>query len=462
MKTINVRVLLGLILFFGLSAASATTSQGLADDKSLEGEGAPAKHVILIVIDGFTPSFYMDASWPVPNLREAMHQGVYAQKGVRGIFPSVTYSSHTSIATGVAPAKHGVYYNTPFEPEGPTGRWHWEYDLIQSPTLWDAAHKKGLKTASLLWPVTYEAPIDYLVPPIWNPNSWDSIDITARSSKPSGIFEEMERNATGKLDTVNFGVAHQRLSRDENIARMAAYLIQTYQPGLLTLNLPLVDGAQHADGTRSERVSRTISGADRGVRTILEAIATAGIQNETAVIIMGDHGFTDIHTQFNPNVLLQQAGLLNDVKIGDWKAQFHTVGGSGFLMLKDPQDRNTLSQVRALLERQPAYKQGRFLILDQEEMASLGASPEAALAVSGTPGVSIGRGFQGEVIQPAVQGGTHGHHPDFPELHAGFIAFGAGIPSGTVLDTLDIRDVSALVAYLLGLDFPSSDGTMPF
>lgn len=216
--------------------------------------------------------------------------------------------------------------------------------------------------------------------------------------------------------------------------------------------------AQHADGTRSDR---TIAGADQGVRTIIEAIATAGIQKETAVIILGDHGFSDIHTQFNPNVLLQQAGLIEDIKSDRWKAQFHTVGGSGFMILKDPNDEATLQQVHEILNNQPNYIRQLFQIVDKEELVSLGSSTEAALAVSGKPGVSIGSTSKGEPVQAAVQKGTHGHHPDFPELHAGFIAFGAGVPSKVTLEDLDIKDISALVAYLLGLDFPSSDGKVP-
>ena len=43
--------------------------------------------------------------------------------GVRGVFPTVTYPSHTTIITGALPIRHGIYYNSPFEPDGETGRW---------------------------------------------------------------------------------------------------------------------------------------------------------------------------------------------------------------------------------------------------------------------------------------------------------------------------------------------------
>ncbi|RZK40003.1 MAG: alkaline phosphatase family protein, partial [Hymenobacter sp.] len=75
----------------------------------------PAKHVVLISIDGFRPDFYREAKWPTPNLQRMAAQGTSAD-GVRGVFPSVTYPSHTTLVTGVAPAQHGIYYNSPFEP----------------------------------------------------------------------------------------------------------------------------------------------------------------------------------------------------------------------------------------------------------------------------------------------------------------------------------------------------------
>jgi len=53
-----------------------------------------------------------------------------------GIFPSVTYPSHTTLITGAYPAEHGIYYNTPFQPEGATGIWNSETELIKTETLW--------------------------------------------------------------------------------------------------------------------------------------------------------------------------------------------------------------------------------------------------------------------------------------------------------------------------------------
>src|SRR5262245_1112586 len=104
---------------------------------SLPSSAQPAKHVIIISLDGFRPDFYKDPSWGAVNLRQLMEKGVYAD-GVRSVFPSVTYPSHTAMMTGALPARHGIYYNVIFEPGEPPGRWYWDYSAIKTPTLWEA------------------------------------------------------------------------------------------------------------------------------------------------------------------------------------------------------------------------------------------------------------------------------------------------------------------------------------
>jgi predicted AlkP superfamily pyrophosphatase or phosphodiesterase len=39
-------------------------------------------------------------------------------EGITGVFPTVTWSSHTSIITGVAPAEHGILSNRRPRSEG--------------------------------------------------------------------------------------------------------------------------------------------------------------------------------------------------------------------------------------------------------------------------------------------------------------------------------------------------------
>jgi len=70
------------------------------------------RHVLVISVDGLGASLYqlLAAKVHVPNLTRLRREGSYAE-GVLGVYPTVTYPSHTTIVTGRMPAEHGIYSN---------------------------------------------------------------------------------------------------------------------------------------------------------------------------------------------------------------------------------------------------------------------------------------------------------------------------------------------------------------
>ena len=326
----------------------------------------PADHVVLISIDGLRPEFYLDPAWPAPTIQRMAREGAHAQ-AVQSVFPSVTYPSHTTLITGALPARHGVVYNSPFEPEGQTGRWFWEASTIEVPTLWDAVKAAGLESAAISWPVSVGAPITRNVPEVWSleretePNA-----ATRAATTPPELFDELEREATGKLG-VRYSMDY--LGRDTLAGEMAAYLLETHQPALLALHLLGADHSMHAVGREGESVRRAVASCDNAIALIVEAAARAGILERTAFVITGDHGFVDTHAKLSPNVWLTQAGLMEaKPDRGDWKATFHTTGGAACLILKDPDDAATLQAVRDLLAALPGRIRECFRVLDAEQL----------------------------------------------------------------------------------------------
>lgn len=418
-----------------------------------------ASHVVLITIDGFRPDFYTDASWGMVNLRMMKEKGVYAD-GVNSVFPTVTYPNHTSLITGVTPAKHGIYYNTPFEPTGATGIWYFYYDSIKVPTLFDAVHKAGKTSANVIWPVTVGAPIDYNIPDVWPIGKKDRRDIMAKLSTPARLWQEVQDNATGKLGVKDFAMEDEEMILDENVARMSAYLITTYKPAFTTLHLACTDHYEHEQGRDGLLVRKAVAGADRALGTIIESIKRAGIYDSTTIIVTGDHGFVNISKTFSPNILLAKNGLLNNAATGDWKAQFHSSGGAAFLHLKDEADVATKNKVLAILKALPAEQQQLFKVTNRQQLDAVGANPHAALALSAAPGVTIGGAVTGELVK-AAKGGTHGYFPDFKEIQTGFVAFGAGINNGGHVKEMNVTDVAPVVAQLLGLSLGNMDGKVP-
>lgn len=418
-----------------------------------------SKYVVVISIDGFRPDFYRQAEWPTPNLHEMAQQGA-SSDGVRGVFPTVTYPSHTTIVTGVLPNKHKIFHNTPFEPTGQTGRWNWENNLIKSETIWDAAHKKGLKTASIHWPVTVGTQtVDYNIPETEiEKNVADPLIQMRKFAKPQGLFEEIEREATGKLTAK--AMDSDYLTMDENIARMAAYVLEKYKPNLTTVHIFNLDHFEHKEGRNGPSVMRAIAGADRAVGKIMEAAERAGIKDSTTFLIVGDHGFVDIHAQLSPNTWLVKAGLMEKKKDrGNWKATFHPQGGMAFLYLKDKKDQQTLKQVQQILADLPASTKKLFDIVKPEDYQAIGADPEAALALTAKQGFSFSDSFEEPFLKPA-KGGTHGYFPNFKEIETGFIAYGADIKSDVVIPTMGLEDIAPIVAKLLGLSMTNLDGVL--
>ncbi|RED93218.1 alkaline phosphatase family protein [Marinoscillum furvescens] len=418
---------------------------------------AQEHHVVLVSIDGFRPDFYLDDEWPAPNLKRLAQEGVNAE-GVTGVFPSVTYPSHTTIVTGARPIAHGIYYNTPFEPEGQTGKWYWEAASIQVPTLWDAVRAAGQTSASFLWPVTVGAPIDYNVPEVWSLDKGYDRTQAMRNAATDGFLEELEREVTGRIHSKTFNGDY--LNREDRIGEMAAYTLETHKPNLMALHLVATDHFQHEQGRDGHKVHTALAASDRAIGKILEAAERADLLDKLTIIVTGDHGFVNIHSALSPNVWLVEAGLMEDKKDrGEWKAAFHTAGASAFLMLRNPKDQKTLQAVKAKLESLPAAQKKLFRVVEREELDAIGADPNAALALAPVPGVAMSRRSGGPVITPR-SGGTHGYYPDFQQIETGFVAWGAGLAASKQLPNMGLEDIAPLISHLLELDHRTPHGTL--
>ncbi len=273
---------------------------------------------------------------------------------------------------------------------------------------------------------------------------------------PKGLLAEMELNVLGKLNERTFNGDY--LNREDRTGEMAGYILETYQPNLITLHLIATDHFQHQEGRDGPMVRKSLAATDRAIGKIIEAADRAGILDQTTFIVTGDHGFVNIHSSISPNVWLVEAGLMeNQVDRGDWKAAFHTSGASAFLHLKDKNDFATLDHVKSILQDLPDNLKKLFRIVSREELDLVGADPGAALALAPIQGITFSPSSQGAVLKPA-KGGTHGFFPDFDEIETGFIAWGAGIRENVEIQKMNLVDVAALVDYLLNLkmDLPES------
>jgi hypothetical protein len=414
-----------------------------------------AEHVVLVSVDGLLPAYYLDPAWPAPAMRQLHREGAHAV-AVRSIFPSLTYPAHTTLATGALPVRHGVHSDRTFDPvEDPP--WLTDAGIIRVPALWDAVRARGGTTAALGWPVTVGAAIDWNVPDVWPGSDDRLVDALRAAATPPGLLDELEREAAGRLTADNF--SNRLLAHDLRLAAMAAYLFEKYRPTLLMVHTQATVQVPQEPDWRNPRRARAVAASDQVVSLLLEVVERTRAWDRTAVIVTGDHGMMEVHTQLRPNHWLAEAGLRPPrLEGGGWRATFHALGGSALLRVH-PSAPDGAAEARRVLDALPAALRATFRVVEREELDALGSDPDSPFALAAAPGFVIDDRADGPALRPNP-GMSHGHHPGHPEMHTGLVAAGAGIRAGAVAPLLPLTGVAPLVAELLGLDFDAPDGVV--
>ncbi len=412
-----------------------------------------ASHVILITIDGMRGEMINDPTLATENLKQMKAEGLYVD-WIKGVTPSATYPSHTTIVTGALPSDHHIYYNAPFMGNAPRTISYWYADSIKAETIWQAVSDRGGTVASLFWPVsTRSRHIKYNVPEYWSikPGA-DQMAFLRDNCSPRGLLDTLELHATGRLDyDENFTAGS--INRDAKEAFMANYIMNHYHPALLTLHLITTDYAQHQTGLNSPRTRRTIESADAAVGIILDNLRDRSMLDSTLVIVTGDHGFVDVDRQLAPNTMLVKAGLLGKDYGTDWKACFHGAGAMSFLYLKKADDNKTLRKVERLLADLPDSVRREFRVIRHDELTSLGCDPKVALAIEPVAGVDMSNSREGGFVQPRL-GGTHGYSCGAD--HTALVAYGAGIGHATV-PTMNQTSIKQFILDRLALPVPANE-----
>jgi predicted AlkP superfamily pyrophosphatase or phosphodiesterase len=442
--------LIGFLLAFNLLAPAA----------------AHAAPVLMISIDGMKPEYVTHASehgLHLPTLERFLRDGTYAD-GVLPVFPSVTYPDHTTMITGVWPEQHGIYNNALFDPEGKLDKaWYWYAESIRVPTLWDVAHKAGIGTAAVSWPVSVNAAsVDSLIPEYWRsftlePGNPQDAYLMEAISRPVGMLSSMEKRL-GPYMAGN----DTRIVGDRTRTRFSRDILEHQKPGFMTIHLSSLDEAEHLNGPFSQEANHTLEAIDGMVGELI----AAAMKNDpkTTVVVVSDHGFASVQHALNLTIPFVQAGLITfgksasgEEKVTSWKAQPWSASGLAAIMLHNRNDTATRAQVKSLLEKLAADPaNGIAKILTAEEVRQAGGFPDAAFVLALKPGYTIGTEESGALVGPASVKGTHGYVPSIPEMHASFFAMGAGIAHGRDLGIIDMRQVAPTVAGLLGVSLPTA------
>jgi predicted AlkP superfamily pyrophosphatase or phosphodiesterase len=430
---------------------------------------AHAAPVLMISIDGLKPEYITQADahgMKIPYLRTLLAKGTYAD-GVVGIWPTITYPSHTTLITGVWPAEHGIYNNQIFDPEQSfSGAWNWYASEIRVPTLWQVAHRAGLRTASVGWPVSVGATdVDYLIPEYWrgaSPSSSANPDdqlLMAALARPDTLIQQL-KPAAGPYMNGN----DTSIPGDEMKTRYTLEILRRFKPAFMTLHLSSLDETQHARGPFSPEACADLEALDGMVARLAHQLFA---NNPNAVlVVVSDHGFMSISNFVNLAVPFIQAGMIQgsvnpstkSPVVNSWKAEPWMAGGMAAIMLHDPSDRATEQQVKTMLDGLAADPaNGIAEILDHDAILKRGGFPDAAFLVVLKPGYYTGNALTGSLVTP-IPGhrGSHGFSPEDPEMHSSFFAVGGGIARHRDLGLVDMRQIAPTVAEILHVRMPTA------
>jgi predicted AlkP superfamily pyrophosphatase or phosphodiesterase len=333
--------------------------------------------------------------------------------------------------------------------------WYWYAEDIRVPTLWDAAAQAGRTTASLQWPVTVGAKITWNIPELWRAGTPEDAKLL-HAVATKGLMEEAAAEIgdyRGGIDTSAEG--------DEVRGKYAVWILEKKHPGLLLLHLTALDHIEHETGVFSPESLAIMERLDAVIGSV-RAVAESVAPGHAVVAVVSDHGFVNCDQQLNLFPAFRDAKLFTvdeKGKITDWRAMPWVTGGSAAIVLKDPKDAATVTEVRALLTKiadDPASGVNR--ILDAEELRNRGAYPNASFFVGLKPGWRTGHSLEGPVVSKVKPGGTHGELPFIVPLRASFFVVGPNIPPGKKLGVIDMIDIAPTLAKEVGLSLPKAEG----
>ncbi len=426
-------------------------------------ETATDRTVVMISLDGLAHYYLDDPKAEMPTIRQLVKEGARAER-MKAVMPSVTWPNHTTLVTGVSPARHGVVGNTYLDRKTNTVvPLIWDptlnkEDIIQVPTIYDAAKQAGLKTAAVTWPGSRAAKsLDWTVPCV------NKSDLFVQFSTPS-LLEEFKQAGIPYENEAEGFKEGQGEARDRLHVQMFNHILRTHRPHLALLHLLEVDHVEHAHGPQTPEAYHAVQFVDSLVKEVQDELNRT-FPGKVTLIITSDHGFFNYRQRINVNVALRQAGLLTafSSKITGGKVRALSQGGSSMLYITDPTDREaTIAQVVKLF----SSMEGVSLTVTEKDFPKYGfASPAtqpqmADIVLSAREGYIFNDVVAGEEVISAADAkvrGTHGYDPNEPRLHATFVAWGAGIQPGTNAGIITNTAVAPTIAHLLSLPFPNTE-----
>jgi alkaline phosphatase D len=377
------------------------------------GDNAPAQrdkpYIILVSMDGFRYDYAQ--RYGAKNLQALATRGASAPQGMIPVYPSVTFPNHYSIVTGLYPENHGIVGNRFYDPRN---RQQFVYTDRRSSgdgswyggvPLWVLAERQGMRAACFFWPGS-EAEIGGMQP-------------TYNVS-----FDPLIPNER-RIDQV---VDWLRLPAEK-------------RPHFITLYFGDVDSAGHQTGADSAETAQAVRRLDGLIARLSAAVAL--LRLPVNLVVVSDHGM--INTE-GPWIDLQKFANLSG---------FQTVGS----LLYAP---NEAAAARVYAQLRGASD--KFVVYRRNQVPAplhFSRNPRIGDPVVVPTGPYLIRAYGSGNPKEVPPKGMHGYDPaTMQEMRGIFYAAGPDIRAGARVAPFENLHVYPLLAKILGLDAPATDGDL--
>jgi predicted AlkP superfamily pyrophosphatase or phosphodiesterase len=232
-----------------------------------------SRHVVLISLDGFPAWALEDPYLPVPTLRKLAASGAIA-RAMRPVNPTVTWPNHTTLVSGVTPARHGVLYNGLLrrDPGVPPRIEPWlpRDQMVHAPTLYDVAHARGMTTAQVDWVAIQDAPTI----------TWE---FPERPAPDGEVAQELVKAGVLTQAELETFATRNIVWRDRIWTDAAIHILETHRPNLTMFHLLSLDSMQHRYGPRTLAATATMALLDTQVAQVVAAVERAGLTPRTTL-----------------------------------------------------------------------------------------------------------------------------------------------------------------------------------
>ena len=293
--------------------------------------GERPRHVVGFLLDGCNPNtlYRLADSGRAPNVARLMAMGTAFRHGAMAGMPTVTLANHTSLLTGALPGHHRILHNAWWD------RHSGEVVTTNSPATWPSAMTRLAPGVETLFeairsaePAAFTAAVNE---PADRGATFSTFDFFRRGDLPAfpqpDDLPHVTMRFAGPMGEYRFNTVIDHMAMEQAVGLWKGRYrgVDYSAPRFCWVSFQLTDCGMHAGGPRSEVAEAAIADTDGRVGEILDAVERAGVWDDTAFVLVADHGMEET----DPEVK------------GDWDGALAAAGvafrdeGHGFVYL-DP------------------------------------------------------------------------------------------------------------------------------